>query len=75
MIRWGIYALVFGLLAGADNFAHGGGFVAGLLLGANMEIRADERRRRDPLWKALAWILGLAVVASFVMLIRTPVPL
>ena len=75
MIRWGIYAFVFGLLAGADNFAHGGGFVAGLLLGANMEIRADERRRRDPLWKALAWILGLAVVASFVMLIRTPVPL
>ncbi len=72
MIRWAIYAFVFGLIFGADNYAHAGGFVAGLLLGAVMEFRVDERRRRDPLWKALAWILGLAVVASFAMLIWGP---
>jgi rhomboid protease GluP len=72
MIRWGIYAFVFGLIFGADNYAHAGGFVTGLLLGAVMEFRVDERRRRDPVWRGLAWVLGLAVVASFAMLIKAP---
>lgn len=70
MIRWAIYAFVFGLLVRADNLAHAGGFATGFLLGSFMEVREDEKRRRAPLWKALAGFLGLVLLVSFALLIR-----
>jgi membrane associated rhomboid family serine protease len=33
MLTWLVYTILFGILIGADNWAHGGGFVAGALLG------------------------------------------
>jgi hypothetical protein len=36
-----------------------------------MEIREDERRRRDPFWKVVAGFLALALIASFVFLARS----
>jgi len=71
MVRWALYAFFFGLIVRADNFAHAGGFAAGFLLGSVMEIREDERRRRDPFWRVVAGCLALALVASFVLLIRS----
>jgi hypothetical protein len=38
-----------------------------------MEFREDERRRRDPFWKVIAGCLALALVASFVLLVRSTV--
>jgi rhomboid protease GluP len=70
MVRWALYAFFFGLIVRADNFAHAGGFVAGFLLGSVMEIREDERLRRDPFWKVVAGFLALALIASFVLLVR-----
>lgn len=69
MIRWALYAFLFGVFFGADNYAHAGGFAAGFVLGSLMETREDVKRRRDPLWKVIAGLLALALVASFVLLL------
>ncbi len=71
MIRWALYAFFFGLLVRADNYAHAGGFVAGLFLGSIMETRQDEKRRRDPFWKVAAGFTALALIVSFVLLVRS----
>ncbi len=71
MMRWALYAFVFGLFVRADNFAHAGGFAAGFVLGSVMEVREDERRRRAPFWKALAGLLALLLVSSLVLLVRS----
>ncbi|MDE3110296.1 MAG: rhomboid family intramembrane serine protease [Acidobacteriota bacterium] len=72
MIRWLIYILVFGLLMkGIDNWAHGGGFVTGFILGKLMSSRppvsAEERKRAY----AMGWAAGLALAASFAMVVLT----
>jgi rhomboid protease GluP len=71
MIRWAVYAFIFGLFVRADNYGHAGGFVAGLLLGGLMEVREDEKRRRAPFWKVVAGFLALALIVSFALLLRT----
>jgi rhomboid protease GluP len=71
MIRWAIYAFVFGLFVRADNIAHAGGLATGFLLGSVIEYREDERQRRAPAWNAIAGFLGLALVVSFILLART----
>ena len=72
IIRWLIYILVFGLLmSGIDNWAHVGGFVTGFILGRVMVSRppvSPEERKRA---YALGWTAGLAVAASFAMVIVT----
>ncbi|MGB8959255.1 MAG: hypothetical protein WCC00_09650, partial [Candidatus Aminicenantales bacterium] len=71
MIRWALYAFLFGLLIRADNYAHAGGFAAGFVLGSLMEVREDEKRRREPFWKAVAGVMALALVSSFVLLLKS----
>jgi membrane associated rhomboid family serine protease len=70
MIRWLIYILVFGLvMRGIDNFAHIGGFITGFILGKLMVSRppASAEERKKAYW--LGWGAGLAVVASFAMVV------
>ena len=66
LIRWLIYIAVLGLIMrGTDNYAHGGGLVAGYLLGRVMPDRtpADlvEQRRAE----VLGWVAGFAIAVSF----------
>jgi Rhomboid family len=72
MIRWLIYILVFGLvMQGIDNWAHAGGLITGFILGRMMASRppvSPEERKRA---YALGWAAGLAVAASFAMVIFT----
>jgi rhomboid protease GluP len=71
MVRWALYAFVFGLLVRADNAAHAGGFAAGFLIGSIMEIREDDRRRLAPLWRGIALGLSAAAALGFLLLIRS----
>ncbi|MGH9715376.1 MAG: rhomboid family intramembrane serine protease [Candidatus Acidiferrales bacterium] len=70
MIRWLIYILIFGLvMRGIDNYAHFGGLVVGFVLGKLMASRppasTEERKRAY----AMGWAAGLAVAASFAMVV------
>jgi rhomboid protease GluP len=71
MVRWAIYGFVFGLFIGADNIAHLGGLVFGMLLGALMEQRLAARSKREPFWRTLTALLVLALALAFVMAARS----
>ncbi len=71
MVRWALYAFFFGLLVGADNYAHAGGFASGFVLGSLMETREDMKRQRNPLWNVVAGCMTLALISSFVLLLRS----
>ena len=64
-------ALAF-FVPNVDNSAHGGGFLAGLVLGILLELERQPRKR-DRLMTALAVLGLLAVVASVVLSARSPV--
>jgi rhomboid protease GluP len=64
LIKWAIYALIFGFLIGANNAAHVGGMLGGLALGFT-----PEGTRHTPhwgyFWNGAAWVsAGLWAVTS-----------
>jgi rhomboid protease GluP len=72
-----LFVLGFSGFMAMDNWAHGGGLAAGFLLGKLLVDRqpnsSNERRRAY----VLGWLAGLAVIASFVLMIvhyRDPTP-
>jgi len=72
LIRWLIYIAVWGLLfPGIDNWAHGGGFVTGFILGKILADRPPQTPQEVRLAYALGWIAALAVVVSFAMAVLT----
>jgi rhomboid protease GluP len=78
LISWIVSIFVFGFLVpGVDNWAHGGGLLAGFLLGrlfADHEpITPSERRTAY----VLGWMAAVIVVSSFVLMLlhyRDPLP-
>jgi rhomboid protease GluP len=70
MLRWALYAFIFGLFVRADNYAHAGGFAAGFLIGAFMEFREEEKQRREPVWKVVAFVLCVVLALGFILLVR-----
>jgi membrane associated rhomboid family serine protease len=72
-LRWAAYGFVFGLATGADNIAHGGGFVSGALLGWAVERERRLGNRLNPLWTLAAVLCALATLAAFAAMIRANV--
>ncbi|SDD98220.1 rhomboid family intramembrane serine protease [Desulfuromonas thiophila] len=71
MLRWAIFAFIFGLLVGADNAAHLGGACSGALLGFGYPIRLQRRRQLAGPLNLLAGLAGLALLASLVLLVAS----
>jgi len=69
MIRWAIFAFIFGFLVGADNAAHLGGAVSGAVFGLVYPIALRTRRTLAPLTNTLAAVSLIATVASLVFLV------
>ncbi|HKV24939.1 MAG TPA: rhomboid family intramembrane serine protease [Candidatus Acidoferrum sp.] len=60
-----------------DNWAHGGGLVAGFLLGKLMADRDPQTPGERKLAYTLGWLSGLAIIACFALMIlhyRDPLP-
>jgi rhomboid protease GluP len=64
------YIAIFGLLMpGTDNAAHGGGLVAGFVLGKVLSDRRPAGPSEERRAQALGWIAGIAVAGSFAMML------
>ena len=67
LLRWAVYILVFGLVAGADNSAHIGGMLSGAALGYFLPpTRTTNTAARDAkVWRILAIVAVLLLVTAY----------
>jgi len=72
LIRWAIYGLLMGFALGADNAAHVGGLVSGLVLGFIVPEGEPHRGAGAALWKASALLVALLTVGGFVAAALAP---
>jgi rhomboid protease GluP len=56
LLQWAVYAFIFGILIGANNAAHGGGLVGGLILGFLPLGDTQRTRAIGHVWTAAAWV-------------------
>jgi membrane associated rhomboid family serine protease len=68
-LHWAAYGFVFGLVVGADNIAHAGGFAAGIVLGILVELELRSGRGHTAAWAIAALVCAAATVASFIRLV------
>ncbi len=71
MLRWALFAFVFGLLVGADNAGHLGGGVGGAILGLVLPIGVRGQRAAAPLFNALAILCLVLTVGSLGLLVAS----
>ncbi len=67
--RWAVIGFVAGLLIGADNVAHSGGFIVGVLAGFAVERERVSRERLTRYWNIAAWTCATLTVVAFGMII------
>lgn len=71
MIKWGVYTMLFGLVVGANNVAHGAGFIAGALIGLAFKPERIEKTKGS-MASAVMGIVGSLVCGLCVMLTLVP---
>lgn len=64
MFQWAVMAFFFGFIVGADNAAHLGGAVAGLVLGWFMPVSIRNQRSTEKLFKGLAILCTVMIIIS-----------
>jgi rhomboid protease GluP len=70
LISWVVSIFVFGfLMSGIDNWAHGGGLVAGFILGRIVADHAPANASEQRTAQLLGWITAVLVVSSFVLMV------
>ena len=69
MIRWAVFAFIFGFIVGADNAAHLGGAVSGAVFGLVYPIALRTRRTLAPVTNTLAAASLIATVVSLALLV------
>jgi rhomboid protease GluP len=78
LVKWGVYSLVFGFVLGANNAAHVGGLIAGLLMGSIPEPRRQVAVYFNAVWNvaaavsAVLWIVTLAYLGHSIVTGWTP---
>ncbi|MDD2556857.1 MAG: rhomboid family intramembrane serine protease [Desulfuromonadaceae bacterium] len=71
MLKWAVFAFIFGLLLGADNAAHLGGALSGAVLGAIFPISIQKKRALTPLINFLFIGSGATILLSLAMLVAS----
>lgn len=69
MLKWGAFALIFGLVVGADNIAHLGGAAGGAVIGFLIPTNSWDRRKYDNFFNLLAGAAAAVLALSFVLLV------
>lgn len=78
LVRWAIYALIFGYFMGANNAAHVGGLIGGLALGIIREPNARTAKAASRIWNIAAaislclWIVTLVYMTDSIISNWTP---
>lgn len=67
LMRWAIFGLLLSFMPGIDWAAHGGGMVAGCLLGTVVGWRAPKHAFVERAWTVAAIVCGLLPVAGFAL--------
>lgn len=64
MLQWALMAFVFGFIVGADNAAHLGGALAGVVFGWFLPVTIRNQRKTEKLFKRLAIACALVTIVS-----------
>mgnify|MGYP005853218655 CR=1 FL=1 len=68
MFQWALLALVFGFVVGADNAAHLGGAISGVLCGWFFPLSIRAQRKTDKLFKGFAWACVTVTAISIIFI-------
>ena len=69
MVKWAVFAFIFGIMVGADNAAHLGGAICGAILGMLLPLGVRGRQKLKSVFNLMAGISIAATVISLAILV------